>query len=73
MSKQNEDGDWEHKLWCNFFSRPGPCRCCERHTEWPYLSDLMKANPGMSVGEVMAKEVSTNWPDAVKRPGTGPI
>jgi hypothetical protein len=71
MSKQNEDGRWEHRLWCNYLG-DGPCKCCDNKTDWPYLSDLKKNNPGLSVDEAIAKEVARNWPDAVPRPGTGP-
>jgi hypothetical protein len=72
MSRQNEDGDWEHRIWCNSFFHPGPCKCCDRHTDWPYLSDLAKENPGKSAGELFSMEQTKNWPDAVIRPGTGP-
>jgi len=64
MSKQHDNGVWEHRMWCNYWSRPGPCRCCENHPEWPYVSDLSKKYPGLSEEELFLKEQQEKWPDA---------
>ncbi len=68
MSKQDKDGNWEHRIWCNFFSRPGPCTCCDRHPEWPYLSDLRSKNPQMDDKQIVMREAETKWPEAVFYP-----
>lgn len=57
----------EHRMYCNYYNSPLPCKCCENHPEWPYLSELMETNHGMTAEEVMDKEIKEKFPDAIRR------
>ena len=63
------NGVWEHRMWCNYFMKEGPCWCCDAHQKWPYASDLMKET-NKTKEQVVEDEINKNYPDVVIRKGT---
>ena len=68
MSKQ-VDGFWEHKMWCNYFMVDGPCKCCDNHPEWEYVSDLQKLdeNKGLSPQVIVRNVMKRDFPNVIER------
>lgn len=60
------NGIWTHRIYCNFYHE-GPCKCCDRHPEWPYPDELLDKYKDKSLEEAMDLDVKEKWPDAIPR------